>query len=104
MTPRKRGRAGQVDRRRRLARTDGLCERCLERGITRLATRVDHKIPLAFDGPDEDWNTRNFCEPCHIEGTAEQFALRTLHRGIAADGRPTSDGHLWNRSPNPPPA
>jgi 5-methylcytosine-specific restriction protein A len=97
---RKRGRAGQRDRRRRLERTHGLCERCLERGVTRLATQVDHTVPLAMGGRDVDGNTRNLCDGCETEVTAEQFGHdRPQHRGVARDGRPSSPGHLWNRSP-----
>ena len=36
-TPRKRGRAGQRDRKRRLERTKGLCELCLDDGRTSIA-------------------------------------------------------------------
>ena len=61
LTPGKRGRGGQRDRARCLARTSGLCEHRLDEGVTRLADIVDHTIPLAKRGPDEDWNTRNLC-------------------------------------------
>lgn len=99
-TPRKRGRAGQRDRRRRLERTKGLCERCLEKGRTRLANVVNHKIPLTFDGPDEDWNTENLCDECDAEVTAAQFGHRTPVVGVGTglSGRPTSPDHPWNRA------
>lgn len=100
MTDRMRGRAGQRARTRRLARTHGLCERCADRGITRLATVVDHIKPLALGGEDVDGNTRNLCDPCHGEVTAEQFghAAPIKGRGIGRDGRPSSPDHPWNRS------
>lgn len=100
MGERIRGRAGQKARARRLARTDGLCERCDERGIVRLATVVDHTIPLAKGGEDVDENTRNLCDPCHDEVTAEQFdhAAPVKARGVGRDGRPTDPDHPWNRS------
>lgn len=87
-------------RARRLARTDGLCEHCLDRDIVRLATKVDHIKPLALDGEDVDSNTRNLCDPCHAEVTAEQFdhAAPIKARGVGRDGRPTSPDHPWNRS------
>lgn len=86
-------------RARRLARTDGLCEPCLERGIVRLATVVDHTIPLAKGGEDVDENTRNVCDECNAEVTAEQFdhAAPVKGRGVGRDGRPTSPDHPWNR-------
>jgi 5-methylcytosine-specific restriction protein A len=104
-TPRKRGRAGQRDRQRRLRRSGGLCQMCLDLGRTTVATRVDHKIPLAHDGPDEDWNTRNLCEAHHLEVTAEQFGHQTpKHCGVGRDGRPTAPGHAWNQPRSAQPA
>ncbi|APZ98057.1 hypothetical protein BWQ93_05860 [Sphingopyxis sp. QXT-31] len=100
MGERLRGRAGQKARARRLARTDGLCERCLDRGIVRLADEVNHKVPLDHGGEDVDENTENLCKPCHLGVTAEQFghAAPIKGRGIGRDGRPTSPDHPWNRS------
>lgn len=93
-----RGKAGQIARARRLARTNGLCERCLANGHIILATRVDHELPLALGGEDVDENTRNLCAPCHDEVTAEQFghAQPIKGKGIGRDGRPTSPDHPWN--------
>jgi 5-methylcytosine-specific restriction protein A len=48
---------------------------------------VDHIIPLALGGTDEDSNTRNLCKPCHDEVTAEQFGHRQK-RAIGPDGWP----------------
>ena len=107
MTERKRGRAGQRDRERRMARTNGLCERCacLNRWCDRhpprvtLATVVNHIVPLAMGGPDTDENTENLCKPCDLIVTAEQFghAAPIEARGIGRDGRPTAADHPWNR-------
>lgn len=96
---RKRGRAGQRDRQRRMARTGGLCERCLEEGRTTLATVVNHIVPLARDGADVDENTENLCDPHDAEATALQFGMAAPieGRGVAGDGRPTSPDHPWNR-------
>lgn len=82
-----RGRAGVEQRRRRLARTNGLCEMCLAQGVTRIATVVDHIQPLSLGGTDEDENTRNLCGIHNAQVTAEQFGQR--HRPeIGADGWP----------------
>jgi 5-methylcytosine-specific restriction protein A len=99
-----RGRAGQKQRKLRLARTDGLCQHCDAKGLTTLATIVDHIVPLAKGGSDEDINTRNLCDPCHIEVTAEQFghAAPIKGKGVGRDGRPTSRNHPWNRAGPPP--
>ncbi|MFC0305307.1 HNH endonuclease [Rhizorhabdus histidinilytica] len=99
MGERIRGSAGVKLRKRRLARTGGLCERCGKAGRVRLATRVDHIKPLALGGEDVDENTRNLCEPCHLDVTAEQFghASPIEGRGVDRSGRPTSPDHPWNR-------
>ena len=81
-----RGRAAVEQRKRRLTRTNGLCERCLPK-LVRAATVVDHIKPLALGGSDEDGNTRNLCKPCHDEVTAEQFGHR-LKQEIGRDGWP----------------
>ena len=85
-TQRLRGHAGVAQRKRRLARTNYLCERCLPERVT-VATVVDHIHPLALGGTDEDSNTRNLCDECHAVVTAEQFGHRKRKR-IAVDGWP----------------
>lgn len=107
MVERLRGRAGQRQRQRRLRHTNGLCELCLAAGLTRLADVVDHIVPLARGGSDEDVNTRNLCDEHHREVTAEQFNQHVARaaRGIARSGRPSSPDHPWNqpaKSTDPP--
>lgn len=84
---RTRGRKGQEMRERRLRRTDGLCEHCLAKGRYTVATVVNHKIPLAHGGPDEDENTENLCDPCDEIATAKQFGHRKRIE-IGEDGWP----------------
>lgn len=93
-----RGSAGQKLRARRLARTHGLCEHCLGDNVTRLATIVNHIVPLARGGPDTDENTENLCAAHDAIVTAQQFnkAQPIKGRGIGRDGRPTSGDHPWN--------
>lgn len=100
MPDRLRGRAGQAQRRRRMARTNGLCERCLAHDLVMSAAVVDHIKPLALGGSDDDENTRNLCGPCHDLVTAEQFghAAPVEGRGVGLSGRPTSADHPWNRA------
>lgn len=101
-----RGRPGQRQRARRLARTDGLCERCAGLGrwqgqsLNRVtvATIVNHIVPLAHGGSDDDENTENLCRPCDRVVTAEQFNL-TRSGGLGGcdlSGMPTDPGHPWN--------
>lgn len=94
-----RGRAGVEQRRRRLARTNGLCEMCQAEGRVRLATVVNHKMPLAHGGEDVDENTENLCPNHDAIVTARQFgkAQPVQGKGVGRDGRPTSRDHPWNR-------
>lgn len=77
-----------AQRDRRLRRTNYLCEDCLVRGITRLATIVDHIVPLSQGGPDTDENTRNLCDEDNLKRTAEQFGLKAPRQAIGRDGWP----------------
>lgn len=87
--PRLRGRAGQRQRDRRLKRSNYLCDDCAVAGITRLATIVDHIIPLSKGGPDTDENTRNLCDEHNLKRTAEQFGHQIRH-AVGVDGWPLS--------------
>jgi 5-methylcytosine-specific restriction protein A len=88
MAERLRGRAGQAQRKRRLDRTNGLCEHCLAKGRVMIATVVNHKIPLVQGGPDTDENTENLCGPCDKIETARQFGFKAPRVRIGADGWP----------------
>lgn len=70
-TKRPRGRTGAAERARRLA-TEPFCSDCLEAGSTRLAEEIDHIIPLAQGGSNEDGNVRSLCKPCHAVRTRTQ--------------------------------
>ena len=98
---RKRGRAGQRQRLRRLRRTNGLCELCFKQGHTTVATVVDHEKPLAHGGLDVDENTRNLCDEHHRQVTAEQFGHQVARgaRGVGLDGRPIDRDHPWSGRP-----
>lgn len=86
-TERLRGRAGMVQRLRRLKRTHGLCEMCLAEGRTVIASVVNHKIPLSLGGSDDDENTENLCRQHDLEVTAKQFGFEQKVE-IGADGWP----------------
>lgn len=87
VTERLRGRRAVEVRKRRLTRTNGLCEHCLKQGRYVPATVVDHVKPLAHGGSDDDSNTRNLCDEHHRKVTAGQFGKRYRPR-IGVDGWP----------------
>lgn len=89
-TPRLRGRRAVEQRARRMARTHGYCVMCEEEGTYGVkAEIVDHIVPLAHGGPDEDSNTRNVCSEHARRVYAEQFKTK-YRRPIGADGWPTN--------------
>ena len=77
-------------RRRVWTRFDGLCQMCRqptdERGFD-----LDHAIPLALGGEDEEANLRPLCRPCHrlktggedIPTIAKAKRQEAKHRGFA---------------------
>ena len=95
MVERLRGRAGKAQRERRLRRTHGLCERCLGinrwagkgTGRTEVAKIVNHIVPLAHGGSDDDENTENLCGDCDRFVTAQQFGHK-IKATIGTDGWP----------------
>jgi 5-methylcytosine-specific restriction protein A len=48
---------------------------------------IDHIVPLALGGTDDDSNCRALCHPCHEKRTAEQFGHR-IKQEIGLDGWP----------------
>jgi hypothetical protein len=74
-----------------------LCERCLAKGLTVIATVAHHVV--RHDG---DWDSfingklASSCAPCHdvVERGIEE---RGYEIGNDVNGRPTAADHPWNR-------
>lgn len=88
-----RGHALSVIRRDWFARYP-LCKHCDEHGVVRLATQLDHIIPLDQGGPDFDrdneQNRQGLCDECHDIKTALDmgYTRRVRSSGVAPDGWP----------------
>lgn len=65
-------------RKRILSRDKGLCQPCLRNMRYRPAKQVDHIIPKAEGGIDDDDNLQAICVACHTEKT-QQEAIRARH-------------------------
>jgi len=71
-----RGRAAVAWRERQLA-TEPYCRDCRELdGIERPAAEVDHIVPLADGGTNDDDNLRSLCRPCHAARTRARFTKK----------------------------
>ncbi|PZQ56259.1 MAG: endonuclease [Novosphingobium pentaromativorans] len=79
---RKRGRAGQRDR-RQVLREEPFCRRCLEDGKHVASDVVDHIVPLAEGGSDDRENKQGLCDPCHDAKTRDE-----ARRGRSRSGSP----------------
>lgn len=78
--------------RKRVLQAQPLCVHCLQRGVTRLATTVDHIVPVCkggADDPHDDSNRQGLCEQCHAIKTAAD--LNYDRTTIGADGWPVAD-------------
>jgi 5-methylcytosine-specific restriction protein A len=57
-------------------RENPLCQHCLDKGITRLATESDHIVPLWQGGPDTLENRQSLCADCHEAKTTAEAGRR----------------------------
>lgn len=73
-----------------LRRDKGLCQPCLKRGRTELATEVDHIIPKAKGGTDDEANCQAICRACHADKTTLESGGRP-RATIGADGWPVQE-------------
>ena len=72
-----------------MARDFGLCQPCARKGLTTLATQVDHIKPKAKGGKDDEANCQAICAPCHAAKTLEDAGKRARVT-IGADGWPVT--------------
>lgn len=94
------GRGGRPWRRKRariLERDGKLCIPCKEAGRLTLATQVDHIIPKAEGGTDDDNNLQSICGPCHEAKSRAEAARGRNAKGSRFRSRPArneSNSHL----------
>lgn len=69
---RMRGRRLQALRKRWFA-ANPLCCLCEQRGVTTLATELDHKLALFLGGRDVDENRWGLCAQCHRDKTDREL-------------------------------
>lgn len=70
-----------------LARDKHLCQPCLRKGIVHPGNEVDHIVPKAKGGTDDESNLQAICREAHREKTTIENGGRVKPR-IALDGWP----------------
>lgn len=73
-----------------------LCRHCTARGLTVIATEVDHR-----NGPADNRleSLQPLCKPCHSKQTAKDMGHTVNERlGCDADGMPLDPCHAWNKA------
>lgn len=81
------GRPWSRKRQRILERDCYLCVPCSKQGRITEATEVDHIVPVAKGGTDDDSNLQSICVACHEAKTALDCGRRPKRR-IGLDGYP----------------
>lgn len=66
------GKDWEKTRVRILRRDNGLCQPCLKNHRVTPASQVDHIVPKAEGGTDEDENLQSICLDCHKVKTAKE--------------------------------
>ncbi|EPY4939357.1 HNH endonuclease [Klebsiella variicola] len=66
------GRPWEIKRARIMKRDKYLCQNCRRDGIATKASSVDHIIPKAHGGTDDDFNLESLCWNCHSKKTATE--------------------------------
>lgn len=77
-----------------------LCRTCKQHGIIRVATHVDHVIPIPPSGnadPFDESNYQSLCLTCHTDKTNTD-AGHVVKNRFGVDGFPLNDTHHWNVS------
>lgn len=74
------GHAWKLLRESVMRRDCGLCQPCRDRGQVTLAVQVDHIVPKAEGGTDDESNLQAICSDCHKSKTARE-AQRARERG-----------------------
>lgn len=70
-----------------LTRDRYLCQACLSKGRPAPATEVDHIIPKAIGGTDDDGNLSAICHACHVDKTVRDNGGEPK-QAIGLDGWP----------------
>ena len=77
-----------------LVRDDHLCQVCLNQGKLTPGNEVDHIIPKAKGGTDDQDNLQTICTDCHKQKTIKETG-RKIKVTYDVNGNPIGEHH-WN--------
>lgn len=82
--------------RARHLKREPLCRMCMAKvpSRPRIATEVDHIVPLSAGGTDADDNLQSLCSECHNLKTKADMG-HSIPQEIGADGFPTDPNNPW---------
>lgn len=73
-----------------LARDRHLCQPCKRKGRIKAGNEVDHIVPKAKGGTDDEGNLQVTCRDCHRDKTIREAGGKVKRR-ILVDGWPAED-------------
>ncbi|MBX3634018.1 MAG: HNH endonuclease [Rubrivivax sp.] len=82
------GSAWDRKRKRILARDHGICQIGRRQGLIHPGTEVDHIVPRAQGGTDDDGNLQTACTACHRAKTQAETGGAEKSTGVAGQDRP----------------
>ena len=71
-----------------------LCRHCTARGLTVVATDLDHRD--GNPGNNDAINLQPLCHECHSRKTASDHG-KDVYMGCDVSGMPLDPGHAWNQ-------
>lgn len=75
-----------------------LCRHCTARGLTVVATDLDHRD--GDPGNNDPVNLQPLCHECHSRKTAASHG-KSVRQGCDASGNPSDPMHHWNQAAVP---
>lgn len=73
-------------RERIMERDCGICQPCKAAGLLHVGTEVDHRVPRAEGGTEDDDNLQTICHDAHVRKTREEALRARQRRQVAQAG------------------
>jgi 5-methylcytosine-specific restriction protein A len=81
-----------------LKRDNYLCQPCENNHRITTASEVDHILPKAKGGTDDDDNLQSICKKCHAEKTITDKGNKCRDISCDINGIPCNNSHRWHKN------